>query len=239
MQAYFRNVQAVSHVSALLIDIYQKTLLQAETASSTVIDEDFELIDDRISARNAAVFAQNPSNLLRLFVVIGRDKRIKRIDPETTRLLRASSDLIDEAFRDDPINRRLFRDVLSSPFSMTKQLRRMLRHGVLGRYLPEFEKIVGQMQFDMFHTYTVDAHTMQVIANSRRFLRADYTDRFPVTTRIAQRLRNPRCCLLRRFTTILAREEAEITLNSVLLMRDCFVSAISLMSQIPSLSFGW
>ena len=191
MQAYFRNVQAVSHVSALLIDIYQKTLLQAEASSSTVIDEDFELIDDRISARHAAVFTQNPSNLLRLFVVIGRDKRIKRIDPQTTRLLRASAGLIDETFRDDPINRRLFRDVLSSPFSMTKQLRRMLRHGVLGRYLPEFEKVVGQMQFDMFHTYTVDAHTMQVIANSRRFLRADYTDRFPVTTRIAQRLRNP------------------------------------------------
>ncbi|MEC8439511.1 MAG: nucleotidyltransferase domain-containing protein, partial [Pseudomonadota bacterium] len=131
MQAYFRNVQAVSHVSALLIDIYQKTLLQAEASSSTVIDEDFELIDDRISARHAAVFTQNPSNLLRLFVVIGRDKRIKRIDPQTTRLLRGSADLIDEAFRDDPINRRLFRDVLSSPFSMTKQLRRMLRHGVL------------------------------------------------------------------------------------------------------------
>ena len=80
MQAYFRNVQAVSHVSALLIDIYQKTLLQAETSSSTVIDEDFELIDDRISARHATVFSQNPSNLLRLFVVIGRDKRIKRIE---------------------------------------------------------------------------------------------------------------------------------------------------------------
>ena len=82
MQAYFRNVQAVSHVSALLIDIYQKTLLQAEASSSTVIDEDFELIDDRISARHAAVFTQNPSNLLRLFVVIGRDRRIKRIDPK-------------------------------------------------------------------------------------------------------------------------------------------------------------
>ena len=191
MQAYFRNVQAVSHVSALLVDIYQKTLLQAETSSATVIDEDFELVDDRISARQATVFTHNPSNLLRLFAVIGRDKRIKRIDPETTRLLRASADLIDKTFRDDPVNRRLFRDVLSSPYSMTKQLRRMLRHGVLGRYLPEFEKIVGQMQFDMFHAYTVDAHTMQVIANSRRFLRADYTDRFPVTTRIAQRLRNP------------------------------------------------
>ena len=191
MQAYFRNVQAVSHVSALLVDIYQKTLLQAETSSATVIDEDFELIDDRISARQATVFTHNPSNLLRLFAVIGRDKRIKRIDPETTRLLRASADLIDKTVREDPVNRRLFRDVLSSPYSMTKQLRRMLRHGVLGRYLLEFEKIVGQMQFDMFHAYTVDAHTMEVIANSRRFLRADYTDRFPVTTRIAQRLRNP------------------------------------------------
>ena len=138
-----------------------------------VIDDDFELIDDRIAARRADVFSQSPSNLLRLFAVIGRDERIKRIDPETTRLLRASADLINTEFRDDPINRRLFIDVLSSPYSMTKQLRRMLRHGVLGRYLPEFEMIVGQMQFDMFHTYTVDAHTMQVIANSRRFLRAD------------------------------------------------------------------
>ena len=133
MQAYFRNVQAVSHVSALLVDIYQKTLLQTQISSPTVMAEDFELINDRISARNATVFTHNPSNLLRLFVVIGRDKRIKRIDPETTRLLRASADLIDEAYRDDPINRRLFRDVLSSPFSMTTQLRRMLRHGVLGR----------------------------------------------------------------------------------------------------------
>ena len=63
---------------------------------------------------------------------------------------------------------------------MTKQLRRMLRHGILARYLPEFGQVVGQMQFDMFHTYTVDAHTMEVIANTRRFLRADYTtDKFP------------------------------------------------------------
>lgn len=191
MQAYFRNVQAISHITALLIDTFENALRHADPGDAIVIDDDFELIDDRIAARRADVFSQSPSNLLRLFAVIGRDERIKRIDPETTRLLRASADLINTEFRDDPINRRLFIDVLSSPYSMTKQLRRMLRHGVLGRYLPEFEMIVGQMQFDMFHTYTVDAHTMQVIANSRRFLRADYTDKFPVTTRIAHRLRNP------------------------------------------------
>lgn len=191
MQAYFRNVQAVSHTTALLIDIFQKTLLHNEASASVIIDEDFELIDERISARHEAVFSANPSNLLRMFSVIGRDSRIKRIDPETTRLLRASAPLLDDDFKQDPVNRRAFRDIIAAPHSMTKQLRRMLRHGVLARYLPAFGAIVGQMQFDMFHTYTVDAHTMQVIANCRRFLRADYTDTFPVTTRIAQRLRNP------------------------------------------------
>jgi [protein-PII] uridylyltransferase len=68
----------------------------------------------------------------------------------------------------------------------------MSRHGVLGRYLPAFGKIIGQMQFDLFHAYTVDAHTTEVIANTRRFMRADYTDRFPVSTRIARRLRDPK-----------------------------------------------
>lgn len=191
MQAYFRNVQAVSHTTALLIDIFQKTLLHNEASASVIIDEDFELIDDRISARHETVFSANPSNLLRMFSVIARDSRIKRIDPETTRLLRASAPLLDDDFKQDPVNRRAFRDIIAAPHNMTKQLRRMLRHGVLARYLPAFGAIVGQMQFDMFHTYTVDAHTMQVIANCRRFLRADYTDTFPVTTRIAQRLRNP------------------------------------------------
>jgi [protein-PII] uridylyltransferase len=191
MQAYFRNVQAVSHTTALLIDIFQKTLLHNEASASVIIDEDFELIDERISARHEAVFSANPSNLLRIFSVIARDSRIKRIDPETTRLLRASAPLLDDDFKQDPVNRRAFRDIIAGPHNMTKQLRRMLRHGVLARYLPAFGAIVGQMQFDMFHTYTVDAHTMQVISNCRRFLRADYTDTFPVTTRIAQRLRNP------------------------------------------------
>lgn len=191
MQAYFRNVQAVSHTTALLIDIFQKIVLDNTSPSSIIIDEDFELIDERISARHEKVFLDNPSNLLRIFSVIARDDRIKRIDPETTRLLRASAPLVNHDFKQDPVNRRAFLEIIAAPHNMTKQLRRMLRHGVLARYLPAFGAIVGQMQFDMFHTYTVDAHTMEVIANCRRFLRADYTDRFPVTTRIAQRLRNP------------------------------------------------
>ena len=93
MQAYCRNVQAVSHTTALLIDIFQKTLLHNEASASVIIDEDFELIDDRISARHEAVFSTNPSNLLRIFSVIARDSRIKRIDPENmTAIISAKPD---------------------------------------------------------------------------------------------------------------------------------------------------
>ena len=101
----------------------------------------------------------------------------------------------------------------------------MLRHGVLARYLPAFGAIVGQMQFDMFHTYTVDAHTMQVIANCRRFLRADYTNRFPVTTRIAERLRNPSLLFLAALFHDIAKGEVATTRSSARLMLVNFVKA--------------
>ena len=190
MQTYYRYMQSLSQLNELLIELFEHSLSKASD-NVRVVDDDFEVSDGRIRARHKQVFSDNPSNLLRLFVIIGNDQLVDRIEPNTQRLLRRDAHLIDDAFRASPENRALFLAVLNVPHGMTKQLRRMLRHGVLGRYLPAFGQIVGQMQFDLFHAYTVDAHTAEVIANTRRFMRADYTDRFPVSTRIARRLRSP------------------------------------------------
>jgi [protein-PII] uridylyltransferase len=95
---------------------------------------------------------------------------------------------VDENFRRDPKHKRLFLDILRSNRRMTRQLRRMSRYGILGRYLPAYGRIVGQMQHDLFHSYTVDAHTLLVIENMRRFLKPEHDDRFPVTSRVARRL---------------------------------------------------
>ena len=192
MQVYYRWMQTLSQLNELLIEVFEHRLADAEASDIRVIDDDFEVSDSRIRARHDDVFRNQPSNLLRLFVLIGNDPLVDRIEPNTQRLLRRDAPLIDEAFRADPTNRQLFMDVMGVPHNMTKQLRRMSRHGVLGRYLPAFGAIIGQMQFDLFHAYTVDAHTTEVIANTRRFMRADYTDRFPVSTRIARRLRDPK-----------------------------------------------
>jgi [protein-PII] uridylyltransferase len=192
MQVYYRWMKTLSQLNELLIEVFEHRLADAPDSDARVIDDDFEVSDSRIRARHDTVFQENPSNLLRLFVLIGNDPLVDRIEPNTQRLLRRDSPLIDDAFRTSQANRELFMAVLGVPHNMTKQLRRMSRHGVLGRYLPAFGKIIGQMQFDLFHAYTVDAHTTEVIANTRRFMRADYTDRFPVSTRIARRLRDPR-----------------------------------------------
>jgi [protein-PII] uridylyltransferase len=195
MQVYYRWMKTLSQLNELLIEVFEHRVSEVSDEVDSdlrLIDDDFEVADGRIRARNDAVFTENPSNLLRIFVLIGNDPLVDRIEPNTQRLIRRDAHLIDDAFRASEVNRDLFMQILGVPHNMTKQLRRMSRHGVMGRYLPAFGAIIGQMQFDLFHAYTVDAHTMEVIANTRRFMRADYTDRFPVSTRIARRLRDPK-----------------------------------------------
>ncbi len=192
MQNYFRSVQVLGQLHEVLLRLfYRKLLHNADNEVRVIIDDDFEQVENLISARRDTVFSEDPVNLWRLFVLIANNPEIEGIEPETLRLVRASRHLIDDDFRNNPDVARMFIALLSAPYNMTKQIRRLWRHGLLGRYLPEFGRIVGQMQFDMFHTYTVDAHTMEVLAHTRRFWKADYTERFPVSTRIAQRLRRP------------------------------------------------
>ncbi len=191
MQVYYRWMQALSQLNELIIELFEHSPNENVEEETRTIDSEFEVKSGRICARHDQVFKTNSGNLLRIFVLIGNDPLVDRIAPNTQRLLRRDAHLIDTEFRASPENRNLFLQLLSVPHNMTKQLRRMSRHGVLGLYLPAFGKIIGQMQFDLFHAYTVDAHSLEVIANTRRFMRADYTDKFPVSTRIARRLRNP------------------------------------------------
>ncbi len=198
MQAYYRWAQSINQLSELVLQIYdqlilydQQVLLGEEPEPARELNQDFEVSGGLLRARDNHLFYDQPSNLLKVFVILANDASITGIAPATRRLLREASHLIDAAFRADPVNQQLFMDLIESPHGLTLQLRRMARHGILGRYLPEFGRIIGQMQFDLFHAYTVDAHTLEVVANTRRFMRADYTDKFPVSTRIAQRLRKP------------------------------------------------
>ncbi|MEM1112434.1 MAG: [protein-PII] uridylyltransferase [Pseudomonadota bacterium] len=189
MQIYYRWAGALSQLNEVLIQYFDQAILHADEADDIEeINERFLIRNGYIEARHPQVFSEHPGALLEVFLLSARHEAVVGIGALTIRMIRDNRDLIDESFRDDPENRATFLEIFRSPYALTRQLRRMSRYGVLGKYLPAWGHIVGQMQHDLFHTYTVDAHTLQVIENMRRFLSEEFDERFPVTSRVARRL---------------------------------------------------
>ncbi len=192
MQTYYRWALALGQLNEVLIQNFEQAILRADTADDvSVINERFQLRSGYVEARDEDLFTNTPAALLEVFLLCANLEDSEGIAAPTIRLIRNHRHLIDDAFRADPHNRSTFMAILSSPNKMARQLRRMARYGILGEYLPEFGRIVGQMQHDLFHTYTVDAHTLEAVKNCRRFLYPDFELRFPVSSRVARRLRKP------------------------------------------------
>src|SRR5690606_29964154 len=134
------------------------------------------------------VFEENPSALLEMFVLMAQNPQIQGVRASTIRWIRESRYLIDDNFRNNPKNTQLFIKLLQHPAGLVEQLKRMSRYGILGLYLPEFGQVTGQMQHDLFHIYTVDAHTLKVVQNMCNFLLPSAKEDFPVAALIMTRL---------------------------------------------------
>jgi [protein-PII] uridylyltransferase len=152
------------------------------------INEHFRTYNDYIEVQSDDIFQKSPSALLEIFVLMGQSSHIKGVRASTIRLIREHRHLIDEHYRNNPRNTALFMDLMRSPYSLVTQLLRMKRYGILGRYLPEFGEIIGQMQHDLFHIYTVDAHTLSCVKNLRRFWYAGSQEKFPLVAQIVRKL---------------------------------------------------
>src|SRR5690606_260271 len=121
---------------------------------------------------------------------------LKGISARTIALIKRHLWLIDEEFRQNPRHHRLFLDILRAPQGVTRTLKRMNTYGVLGLYIPAFGRIVGRMQYDLFHTYTVDAHTLFVVENLRRFALPRFNHEFPNCSAVMQQLDKPEIAYL-------------------------------------------
>ena len=136
------------------------------------------------------------SALLELFVLLGENAHIEGIRASAIRQIRLHRNLIDDDFRANPVNRELFMRLLRVPNKLSIQLGRMNRYGILGGYLPEFGKIVGQTQHDLFHIYPVDVHTLQVVRNLRNFGHPESEEEFPVAASIFKSLDKPELIII-------------------------------------------
>jgi len=187
MQKYYRTVMDVSLLNEMLLQLFREAIL-TQSGPPQPINARFQSRNDYLEVTHAEVFARHPSALLELFVLLQQNPQLRGVRAETIRLIGLHAPLIDEEFRQNPRHHRLFIEILCAPVGVTHELRRMNLYGVLGRYIPAFGRVVGRMQYDLFHAYTVDAHTLFVVSNLRRLAMPKFNDEFPKLSQIMQSL---------------------------------------------------
>lgn len=192
MHWYYRIVQALRELNDVLLQFLNEAILQIKQHKSvTPINERFQLRGNNIEAAHIKIFEEDPSALLEIFVLMGQNANIDGARASTIRLIRENRYLIDDNFRQNPKNTALFMELCRTADNLAEQLRRMKRYGVLGRYLPEFGQVTGQMQHDLFHIYTVDAHTLHVVQNMCHFSEPGAEEKFPIAAHIMKRINKP------------------------------------------------
>jgi [protein-PII] uridylyltransferase len=180
MHHYYRHVLALTEVNDIVIQYFREAQVPPRKTRVEPINERFRITNSYIEVCDDDVFSKAPAALLEMFVIMANRNDIDGVRAGTIRAIRDNLDLIDDEFRSNPAHTALFLDLLKAPYTLVSQLTRMRRYGVLGRYIPEFGRVIGQMQHDLFHIYTVDAHTMMVIGNMRRFRYRASAEAFPV-----------------------------------------------------------
>ena len=182
MHQYYTYVLSLREVNDIVLQSLEESLARGKPRIESV-NERFRINDSHIEATSPEVFAQTRSALLEMFVILANRRDIAGVRAGTIRLIHDHVHLIDESFRADPENNRLFMALLKAPYTLVTQLTRMRRYGILSRYIPEFGNVVGQMQHDLFHIYTVDAHTMMVIRQMRLFRYRAQAETYPLAHR--------------------------------------------------------
>lgn len=189
MQQYYRWAMHLGELNDVLMQHFDETILRACEAETVLeINPRFRIRNGHIEASNDKVFTKNPSALMEIFVLMANHEGIDGVRANTIRLIRKSRHLVDDRFRADPKNKRYFLELLRSPHRVALNLRRMMRFRILGKFIPTFARIVGQMQHDLFHIYSVDAHTLELIKNISRFRYPSMVEQYPMACRIMQRL---------------------------------------------------
>jgi [protein-PII] uridylyltransferase len=191
MQRYYRTVMDLSRLNEMLLQLFEEEILMDPRAAPVPLNARFQIRNGYLQAINDRIFRQDPSALLEIFLLLQQQENIHGVSAHTVALIKNNLHLIDEEFRQNPRNHRLFMSILRAPAGVTHELRRMNLYGVLGLYIPSFGRIVGRMQYDLFHAYTVDEHTLFVVSNLRRFALSRFDDEYPHCSRLMQSFEKP------------------------------------------------
>jgi len=188
MRRYYQVARQVGDLSRIFLRKYQEEHLKIRWWNKRRLEDHFQLLGDKVALRAPELLEANPILMLRIFDVAQR--HLKSIHPETERLIRRHLGLIDREFQRSPEAAALFLRMINGRQAVAWTLRRMNQVGVLGRYLPEFGRIMWQSQHDMFHVFTVDEHTLLAVASVCRIQEGKMKDQLPLATKVHAELDN-------------------------------------------------
>jgi [protein-PII] uridylyltransferase len=185
MRRYYWAAKAVAQLNQILIFNMEERVTGQQDAPMRPLNENFLERGGMIEVVSDDLYRREPHEILRTFLLFQTPGAPKGLSARTLRALYNARDLMNSAFRRDPVNRATFMQILRGPQGQTHALRQMNQTSVLGRYLWVFRRIVGQMQHDLFHVYTVDQHILMVMRNVRRFFLPEHAHEYPFCSQLA------------------------------------------------------
>jgi len=191
MQRYYWAAKAVSQLNQILMLNIEERVAGSEEAPMRPIDTRFLDRGGMLEIAHDRVYLEDPHAILQTFLVFQQTPGLQGLSTRTLRALYNARNLMDGAFRRDPRNREIFIAILRQPRGITRVFRLMNQTSVLGRYLWVFRRIVGRMQHDLFHVYTVDQHILMVLRNVRRFFIPEHAHEYPLCSQLAAQWDSP------------------------------------------------
>jgi len=191
MQRYYRTSKTVSQIDNIVRQNLRSRLTGAGKAKLYPLNEHFGLRNEVLAILRDDIYEKHPDAILETFLLLQQHPEIKGIGANTLRALWRARRRMGPAYRREPGHKEQFLSILRSPARVIRELRRMNQLGILGSYLPAFGRIVGQMQHDLYHVYTVDEHILRVIRNLRRFAVPELAHEFPLCSRLLSEFDKP------------------------------------------------
>ncbi len=191
MQEYYRNAKAVTLLNTILLQNMEAALSPENEQVPQPIDDHFQSVGHLLDIRHEDLFNYHPEAILDSFLIMQESHDLHGMTAQTLRALWRARDLINPEFRANPLHRAQFLKLFKSDRGIVHEFRRMNQLDILGAYLPNFGRIVGQMQHDLFHVYTVDQHILQVMRNLRRFTMSEYAHEYPLCSRVMSEFGQP------------------------------------------------
>ena len=188
MRRYYLTAKSVSQLSKILRQMLEEKLFAEPNLDVTKIDDTFISYGYTLDITDSKAFKRDPNAILRGFYILESTPSLKRLGSKYLRALWHARKLINAKYREDPKNKATFMEIIKMKHGVSHALLDLNQWGILGLFIPPFQHIVGQMQHDLFHAYTVDQHTMRVVRNIRYFTRSEYAHEYPLCTRLMQTL---------------------------------------------------